>query len=154
VTKSQVNRLGDKLRRPGTVDEALLALLQQFRGWFDRPMAKAQGILADSLGLETTARLKTVNTIVEKLRREKTRLAEMQDIAGLRVVQDMALGDQDALARQIVSLFPGREGCGPTGKANSRLPSGARHRDSRWISGGDTSPRQNAGPMGPRLWRS
>ena len=53
---------------------------------YDAPMARVQVSLRDRLGVDATSRLKTVNTIIEKLRREKMRLAEMQDIAGLRIV--------------------------------------------------------------------
>lgn len=57
-------------------------------------------------GIEATARLKTTNTIIEKLRRERTRLSEMQDIAGLRIVRDIGLVEQDQLVAGIVGLFP------------------------------------------------
>lgn len=41
------------------------------------------GQIRDRLKLEPTGRpLKTTQAIVEKLRREKTRLSQMQDIAG------------------------------------------------------------------------
>jgi hypothetical protein len=42
-----------------------------------------------------------VHTIIEKLKREKTRLSAMQDIAGVRVVLPMTLGEQDALVERI-----------------------------------------------------
>lgn len=106
MTRSQINKLGERLRAPGPPGDADLASLQAFRAEFDAPMLKAQ-VLLDRLGVQTTARLKTVTTIVEKLRREKTRLAQMQDIAGLRMVRDMALSEQDALVAAIVGLFPG-----------------------------------------------
>jgi hypothetical protein len=59
------------------------------------------------IGIEARYRLKTVNTIVEKLRRERTRLSEMQDIAGLRVVEPIGLSGQDALVAWLAALFPG-----------------------------------------------
>ncbi len=62
--------------------------------------------LLREMGLEATSRLKTINTIIEKLRREKTRLAEMQDIAGLRIVFEVDLTKQDAIAKRIVDAFP------------------------------------------------
>ena len=107
VTKSQVNRLGEELRQPGPPDDETLARLQGFRAAYDAPMAKAQAVVQQSLGVPATARLKTVNTIIEKLRRARTRLAEMQDIAGLRIVRDMELREQDALVQQLAGVFPG-----------------------------------------------
>jgi ppGpp synthetase/RelA/SpoT-type nucleotidyltranferase len=107
LTKAQVNRLGDKLRKPGPPDEDTLGQLQAFRDEYDSPMVIAQGLILTQLGVSATARLKTTNTIVEKLRREKTRLAEMQDIAGLRIVNSMELHEQDALAQRVQAVFPG-----------------------------------------------
>lgn len=105
LTKSQINKLGERLRAGTTLDIGLLALLQEFRATFDGPMSAAQAQLKE-LGLEASSRLKTVNTIIEKLRREKTRLAEMQDIAGLRIVADVDLAWQDAQVDKIVGVFP------------------------------------------------
>ena len=107
MTKSQINRLGDRLRLSESPDEAALSELQEFRASYSEPMAKAQALLREVLGIEATSRLKTINTIIEKLRRERTRLATMQDIAGLRVVSKMGLAEQDELVGKITSLFPG-----------------------------------------------
>lgn len=74
MTKSQINRLGERLRA-GPVDDAMLEDLQQFRAGYAGPMVSAQTLIKSALGLDATARLKTVNTTLEKLRREKTRLS-------------------------------------------------------------------------------
>jgi ppGpp synthetase/RelA/SpoT-type nucleotidyltranferase len=108
-TKSQINKLGDELRRldpPDSIPEPALVRLQEFRSLYDAPLVEAQTLIKDRLGLDTTSRLKTVNTIVEKLRREKTRLAEMQDIAGLRIVVDGGLVAQDSLIEALILVFP------------------------------------------------
>jgi ppGpp synthetase/RelA/SpoT-type nucleotidyltranferase len=108
MTKSQVNKLGDQIRAAGgTLSLEMLQRLQAFRATRDAPMRKAQALLREGIGVESTARLKTVNTLVEKLCREKTRLAEMQDIAGLRIVRAMTLAEQDALTQSVAELFPG-----------------------------------------------
>lgn len=106
ATRSQINRLGEKLRA-GPIDAATLEELQRFRTVYAAPMAKAQALLKASLGLEATARLKTTNTTIEKLRRERSRLAAMQDIAGLRVVDDWTLDQQDSIVKRIAETFPG-----------------------------------------------
>jgi ppGpp synthetase/RelA/SpoT-type nucleotidyltranferase len=101
LTKSQINKMGDELRHvdlPDSIPEPLLVRLQEFRSLYDAPLVEAQTQIKARLGLDTTSRLKTVNTILEKLRREKTRLAEMQDIAGLRIVLDGGLAEQDSLS--------------------------------------------------------
>ena len=106
MTKSQINKLGERLR-VGPVTDALLEQLQQFRAGYAAPMINAQTLIKAALGLEATARLKTVNTTLEKLRREKTRLASVQDIAGLRLVGDWTLDEQDAVVAQLLTLFSG-----------------------------------------------
>ena len=105
MTKSQINRLGNRLRENPS-DQNLITQLQDLRALYEPQMATAQRLIREHLGLQSTARLKTVNTIIEKLQRERTRLAEMHDIAGLRVVQDMTLGQQTSMSQRLVELFP------------------------------------------------
>jgi ppGpp synthetase/RelA/SpoT-type nucleotidyltranferase len=105
MTKSQINKLGEKLRKAFKLDTETLSQLQQFRASYDEPMLRAQTVLRN-VGFEATSRLKTTNTIIEKLRRERTRLAEMQDIGGLRIVCDMDLTEQDGIVNRIVDVFP------------------------------------------------
>ncbi len=105
MTKSQINKLGEKLRKVFELNEETLSQLQQFRASYDEPMFKAQNLLMN-LGFEATSRLKTTNTIIEKLRRERTRLAEMQDIGGLRIVSEADLAKQDEIVKRIVDAFP------------------------------------------------
>lgn len=105
MTKSQINKLGDKLRKAIVLDADALLQLQQFRASYDEPMQKVQTILRE-LGFDATSRLKTTTTIIEKLRRERSRLAEMQDIGGLRVVTEGNLSEQDSIVKRIVDSFP------------------------------------------------
>jgi hypothetical protein len=104
MTKGQIDRLGDRLRSD-PLDDRSLAELQEFRALYALPMQKAQALIKQQLGYDATARLKTENTTVEKLRRETTRLSQMQDIAGLRLVGDWFLAEQDALVKEIGKLF-------------------------------------------------
>jgi ppGpp synthetase/RelA/SpoT-type nucleotidyltranferase len=106
-TKSQIDRLGERLRKEEPPGSEALAQLEQLRGSYGPPMAEAQALIREHLGLDAASRLKTVNTIVEKLRREKTRLSTMQDIAGVRIVLAKGLADQQERVAQIESLFPG-----------------------------------------------
>lgn len=105
MTKSQINKLGEKLRTALELDAETLSQLQEFRASYDEPMFRAQTRLRE-VGLEATSRLKTINTIIEKLRRERTRLAEMQDIGGLRIVSEVDLTGQDMIVSRIVDTFP------------------------------------------------
>jgi ppGpp synthetase/RelA/SpoT-type nucleotidyltranferase len=105
MTKSQINRLGEKLRKTSELETETLVRLQEFRASYDKPMSEAQGLLRQ-MGLEATSRLKTTNTIIEKLRREKTRLSEMQDIGGIRVVLEGDLTRQNEIVKRIADAFP------------------------------------------------
>jgi putative GTP pyrophosphokinase len=106
LTKSQVNRLGDRLRK-GNASEEDRKLLDQYRLSFTDAYEAVVGRIRDQLGLEPTGRpAKTTKAIIEKLRREKTRLAEMQDIAGCRVITKTLL-DQDKVVAQLQQMFSG-----------------------------------------------
>jgi ppGpp synthetase/RelA/SpoT-type nucleotidyltranferase len=82
-----------------------LGELQEFRALYALPLQKAQALIKERLGYNATARLKTANTTVEKLRRETIRLSQIQDIAGLRLVGDWFLTEQDMVVREIVEVF-------------------------------------------------
>lgn len=84
-------------------------MLQQLRREFDDALAHARGQVVRTLpGVSPTSRLKTVQTLVGKLRREATmNLGQVQDVAGMRIVQDMTVEEQDRLAAQVLELFPG-----------------------------------------------
>ena len=72
LSKSQVNRLGDRLRK-GKPLPADVETLDMFRRSFD---SAQQGVLRRlrDLGLEPSVRIKTTISIVEKLKRESIRL--------------------------------------------------------------------------------
>lgn len=59
------------------------------------------------LGFDPAPRLKTPTTIIDKLIREKTRLSAMQDIAGVRVVVDGTLNQQDEAVQLALDRFGG-----------------------------------------------
>jgi hypothetical protein len=66
TSKTQVDRLGERLRRSEVIDTDDLQILQAIRQEYAGVLAKAQTLLSE-LGMETTPRLKTVNTTIEKL---------------------------------------------------------------------------------------
>ena len=105
VNKTQIDRLGDRLRG-GSHTESDLRLLAGYR----RSFAKAYEVVIRTLrqrGTDPTGRpAKSTVSIVEKLRRESIRLSQMQDIAGCRVVIENVAG-QDQLVASLRSDFPG-----------------------------------------------
>jgi putative GTP pyrophosphokinase len=90
-----VDKLGDRLRK-GRVEEGDSRLLDSYRRLFAEAYEEVVALIRDATKLEPTGRTaKSTTSITEKLRREKIRLTQMQDIAGCRlVVPDVAAQNQ------------------------------------------------------------
>lgn len=107
MSKTQVNKLGKRLRDKDPIATEDLELLQRVRQSHADALDAVARLLRDELGLEPTSRLKTVRTLVERLRRQHAMsLSSMQDIAGVRVVVDGDRSAQDAVVAQVSALFP------------------------------------------------
>jgi ppGpp synthetase/RelA/SpoT-type nucleotidyltranferase len=104
LTRTQVDRLGDRLRK-GHITEADLRLLDQYRRSFSEAYEGVVEAVRDELGLEPTGRpAKSTTSIADKLRRESIRLTQIQDIAGCRlIVPDIA--NQESVVQSLTSLF-------------------------------------------------
>lgn len=104
-SRSQVDRLGDRLRI-GEVTAASLRELEGFRASFAAAYGHVETVLTTKLRLKVTGRpSKSAVSIIEKLRRESTRLSQIQDIAGCRVVvRDIEAQD---LVCAAISIFLG-----------------------------------------------
>jgi putative GTP pyrophosphokinase len=85
-TKSQIDRLGERLRK-GSPSEADLRLLDEYRRSFGEAYDEVVRTIKKRLNLQPTGRpAKSTTSIIEKLRRESIRLSQVQDIAGCRVI--------------------------------------------------------------------
>lgn len=104
MTKAQVNRLGDQLRR-GAIGERELRALEEYRRSFDPAHAEIVRLLRSEYELAPTTRSKTSVSIIDKLRREKTRLSTIQDIAGCRIVTS-GIAQQEEMLSQVLTVFP------------------------------------------------
>lgn len=84
-------------------------VLQDIRRGYDVALELVEQSIALGVpGIRVTTRLKTIQTLIEKLRRHPTmNLWQVQDIAGARVVHDMSLSDQDDLVARVAGLFEG-----------------------------------------------
>ena len=86
LSKSQMDRLGDRLRK-GDISDGDLRLLDSYRRSFSKSYEEVVQLIEDELGFEATGRpAKSTTSIIEKLRRERIRLSQMQDIAGCRII--------------------------------------------------------------------
>lgn len=106
LSKTQLDRLGDRLRK-GSPTDTDLRQLDEYRRSFGSASEQVVAKIREKLRLEPTARpAKSTTSLVEKLKRESIRLTQVQDIAGCRVVvRDMA--DQDQAVRRLRRMFRG-----------------------------------------------
>jgi ppGpp synthetase/RelA/SpoT-type nucleotidyltranferase len=104
ISKTQIDRLGDRLKK-GNITEADLRLLDLYRRSFTPAYEIVVGHIRKDLSLEPTGRpAKSTTSISEKLRRESIRLTQIQDIAGCRLtVIDIA--EQDTVVQSLNNLF-------------------------------------------------
>lgn len=112
LSRSQINRLGRRLRRAGVdgVSDEDRDMLERLLASHGPALATVQERLMQELGVRVTSRIKTTGTLVEKLQRNPSMaLSRMQDIAGVRLVVEMNRAQQDDLVARIVELFPGAE---------------------------------------------
>ncbi len=107
MTKTQIDRLGDRLRQ-GHVSEEDLRLLESYRRSFADAYDWVTQAIRAKLHIETTGRAKTTDSITEQLRRESIRLPQIQDIAGCRVTVPN-IREQDSVVSLLQQLFVGAE---------------------------------------------
>ncbi len=106
LSKSQVHKLGERLAAKEPTKEDL-ELLDQYRLSFGPAYEEVTQAITNELGLQLSGRpQKTTESIIAKIRRERTSLPRMQDIAGGRIVVETC-SDQDDAARRIRERFPG-----------------------------------------------
>lgn len=108
LSKSQVDRIGDKLRS-GDIDEDALTKLGQYQAEFDPAYKYVEKNLTRRLYLTVTGRpAKSTLSIIEKLGRIKSRLSQIQDISGCRAIVHN-LDAQDEVVRRSKEWFPSIE---------------------------------------------
>ena len=106
LTKAQVDRLGERLKKGNPSDEDVQTL-DAYRRTFADAHQHVMSVLHDDLRLEPAGRsAKTTKSIVDKLQRESARLSQIQDIAGCRVVVP-GIQEQDHLVSRIGATLQG-----------------------------------------------
>jgi ppGpp synthetase/RelA/SpoT-type nucleotidyltranferase len=96
ISKTQLDKLGDRLRDADEIDTEDRDLLAAVLGVYDEALEQMKEHLR-GLGLQPTDRLKTIGTTIDKLRRDRrSSLRTVQDLAGARVVLAGDLRDQNA----------------------------------------------------------
>lgn len=104
LSKTQIDRLGERLRKD-VLDDSDLKALDDYRRSFNFAYSTVTEIIRNKLNLKLTGRPnKSTSSIREKLRRESIRLSQMQDIAGCRIVVPDIL-EQDHVSTLISNAF-------------------------------------------------
>ena len=105
LSRSQVDKIGERLRR-GEVDENSLTMLSVYQAEFNDAYSYVERLLTTKMYLTITGRpAKSTLSIIEKLRRIKSRLSQIQDISGCRAIVP-SLADQEEVIRQAIEWFP------------------------------------------------
>lgn len=103
-SKSQLDKLGHRLREGSTAEKDLRAL-DDYRRSFRTAYDHVVDVLKANVGLEGTGRpAKTTSAIIDKLRRQPIRLTQIQDIAGIRLVVPTIV-NQDALVTRLQTVL-------------------------------------------------
>lgn len=112
LSNTQIDRLGNRIRRGSLVDSDLKSL-DEYRRSFGDAYATVVQTIREQLHLEPTGRpAKSTTSIIEKLRRESIRLTQIQDVAGCRIiVTDVT--EQERVVMSLSAAFP-------TAKSNDR----------------------------------
>lgn len=104
ISKTQIDRLGDRLKKGG-ITEADLRLLDEYRRSFSEAYESVVVAIKAELGLEPTGRpAKSTTSISDKLLRESIRLTQIQDIAGCRIIVS-ELAEQERVVELLERLF-------------------------------------------------
>ncbi len=104
ISKSQIDRLGDRLKK-GNISDDDLRLLDKYRRSFSGAYDLVVGTIRNELGLEPTGRpAKSTTSISDKLRRESIRLTQIQDIAGCRLIVDN-ISNQEIVVNSLNTIF-------------------------------------------------
>lgn len=98
-SKSQIDRLGDRLRKGEITDEDL-RILDEYRESFTKAYKVVINSLRAELASEPAGRpAKSTTSIVDKLARESIRLSQIQDIAGCRLIVADIFGQETTLTK-------------------------------------------------------
>lgn len=106
-SKNQARKLGERLRSTTPPAEADIDLLETMLAAYDEALSSAAVRIKSSLGIEPSPRIKSTITTIEKLRRSnRSHLAEIQDLAGLRIVlSGYDREEQDRIRDELMELF-------------------------------------------------
>jgi hypothetical protein len=105
LSGNQLDKLGRRLAGPGPISDADYELLGQVAEFYQAVTDTVQERLRD-IGFEPTTRgFKSTGTLVDKLRRTRISLKDIQDLGGARIVIDGGRLGQDRAVERIMQEF-------------------------------------------------
>lgn len=104
ISRNQLDKLGDRLAADGGSSDTDLRLLLDVLSAYQAALREVQ-VRLGHVGYQPTTRVKTTAVLIDKLRREHSRLSSVQDIAGARIVSDCDRTEQDEIVRAVVANF-------------------------------------------------
>lgn len=109
ISRTQLDHLGDRLRDAARPTDDDRATFEEYRASFDgahREVAEHLAAIASTVAesASVTTRRKTLESTIAKLTRIPTRLTQIEDIAGCRVVVD-GLTSQDEVVNRALRQF-------------------------------------------------
>lgn len=106
LPRSQLDRAGNRLRDSPPIEDADRHIYEEYRAEHHADLDAIQSIVADASGLDPGSRLKTLESTIAKLQRQRsTRLSQISDIAGCRItVPD--LDEQDRVVSELSARLP------------------------------------------------
>jgi ppGpp synthetase/RelA/SpoT-type nucleotidyltranferase len=109
LSRSAINRLGKTIRDSDDVSQIVRSdAFLEYRSLGAEVQSHFHRSIVDLLpNRSISSRVKTIGTIKEKLQREQSlQLSNMDDAVGIRVTGDMALYEQDEVARRLLTVYP------------------------------------------------
>ena len=103
LSRSQIDRLGERLRL-GDPSRDDIEQYIQYRDDHEPALAAVMRVVRSATADPLSARLKTPDAVIAKLKRQSSRLSQIQDIAGCRVMVPDRI-EQDTIATKIAKLF-------------------------------------------------
>jgi ppGpp synthetase/RelA/SpoT-type nucleotidyltranferase len=112
MSRNKLNQLGKRLAASTQISAADATMLEDLivchQATLRRARPRLSGLaeVAGNGPLAITSRPKSTSTILDKLRRNPGPLAEIQDLAGFRIVGGLSFAQQDLVASELARRFP------------------------------------------------
>ncbi len=102
-SKTQIDKLGERLKLDHHSDDDL-QMLAEYRNSFAGVFQAVSETIQEKITNGLSGRMKTNASIIAKLRRERIRLTQMQDVVGCRLIV-RGISEQEVVTQSLTSIF-------------------------------------------------